>query len=102
MSVGLTLLCYAVPPALAQSHTPRNCCVRFVAAVAVGSRNTRYRAVRHDLTRTGLSPAGLHQLWLAPSAIWAKDLPADSAPDCHRVIAERIWPKRCGDARTTS
>ena len=27
----------------AQSHTPRNCCVRFVAGVAVGSRNTRFQ-----------------------------------------------------------
>jgi hypothetical protein len=71
MSAGLTLLCYAVPPAMAQSHTPRNYWVHFGAAVAVGSRNTRYRAVRYDLTRTGLSPAGLHQLWLAPSENWA-------------------------------
>src|SRR6266481_7145613 len=28
----------------AQSHTPRNRCVRFVAGVAVGSRNTRFQA----------------------------------------------------------
>jgi hypothetical protein len=28
----------------AQSHTPRNRCVRFVADVAVGSRNTRFQA----------------------------------------------------------
>src|SRR6266705_5129360 len=52
---------------VAQSQTPRNCCVRFVAAVTVGSRNTHYRAARYGLTRAGLSPAGLHQLLLAPS-----------------------------------
>jgi len=43
-----------------------------VAAVTVGSRNTRYRAARYGLTQTGLSPVGLHQLWLAPSEIQAK------------------------------
>jgi len=46
-----------------------------VAAVTVGSRNTRYRAARYGLTQTGLSPVGLHQLWLAPSEIQAKPLP---------------------------
>jgi hypothetical protein len=53
---------------VARSQTPRNCCVRFVAAVAVGSRNTHYRAARYGLTRTGLSPVGLRQLLLAPSS----------------------------------
>jgi 2-dehydropantoate 2-reductase len=38
-----------------------------VAGVTVGSRNTCYRAARYGLTRAGLSPAGLHQLLLAPS-----------------------------------
>ena len=52
---------------VAQSQTPRHCCVRFVAGVTVGSRNTCYRAARYGLTRTGLSPVGLHQLSLAPS-----------------------------------
>ena len=42
-----------------------------MAAVTVGSRNTRYRAARYGLTQTGLSPVGLHQLWLAPSEIQA-------------------------------
>ena len=41
--------------------TPCNCCVRFVAVVTAGSRNTHYRATRYDLTRAGLSPAGLRQ-----------------------------------------
>jgi hypothetical protein len=41
--------------------TPCNCCVRFVAVVTSGSRNTHYRAARYDLTRTGLSPAGPRQ-----------------------------------------
>ena len=42
-----------------------------IVAVTVGSRNTRYRAARHGLTRTGLSPVGPHQLWLALSEIQA-------------------------------
>jgi hypothetical protein len=41
--------------------TPCNCCVRFVAVVTAGSRNTHYRATRYGLTRAGLSPAGLRQ-----------------------------------------
>ena len=44
---------------VAQSHTPRNRCVRFVAVVTAGSRNTRFQA-----------------------ACWA--LPG---PDLHRLIA---------------
>src|ERR1700722_467677 len=39
---------------VARSQTPRNCCVRFVAGVTVGSRNTCYPAARYGLTRTGL------------------------------------------------
>jgi hypothetical protein len=54
---------------VAQSQTPRTCCVRFVAVVTSGSRNTCYRATRYGLTRTGLAPVGLHQLLLAPSEI---------------------------------
>jgi hypothetical protein len=69
---------------VAQSQTPRNCCVRFVAGVTVGSRNTCYRAARYGLTRAGLSPAGPHQLLLAPSEIQASltlpSIPADEAP----------------------
>ena len=42
---------------VAQSHTPRSRCVRFVAAVFDGSRNTRFRADCYDLTRAGLPPA---------------------------------------------
>ena len=57
---------------VARSQTPRNCCVRFVAGVTVGSRNTCYRPARYGLTRTGLAPVGLHQLLLAPSEIQAR------------------------------
>src|SRR6201987_6051117 len=63
---------------VAPSQTPRNCCVRFVAGVTVGSRNTCYRAARYGLTRTGLAPVGLHQLLLAPSEIQAT---RQSTPD---------------------
>jgi hypothetical protein len=48
---------------VAQSHTPCNSCVRFVAGVAVGSRNTRFQV-----------------------ACWA--LPG---PDFHRLIAPASW-----------
>src|SRR5262245_25508014 len=41
--------------------TPCNCCVRFVAVVTAGSRNTHYRATRYGLTRTGLAPVGPRQ-----------------------------------------
>src|SRR6202051_4246397 len=58
-----------------QAQTPRNCCVRFVAGVTVGSRNTCYRASRYGLTRTGLAPVGLHQLSLAPSESWVSRFP---------------------------
>ena len=50
---------------VAQSHTPHNCCVRFVPAVTDDPRNTHFRAARYGLTWTGLSPAGSHQLDLA-------------------------------------
>jgi len=46
-----------------------------VVGVAVGSRNTCYRAARYGLTRTGLAPVGLHQLSLAPSEIQASRAP---------------------------
>jgi hypothetical protein len=45
---------------VAQSHTPRNCCVRFVFGVAAASRNTRFQAARYGLTWAGLAPAGSH------------------------------------------
>jgi hypothetical protein len=54
-----------------------------VAAVTVGSRNTCYRAASYGLTRTGLAPAGLHQLLLAPSemrAIGRDEMQFDPAP----------------------
>src|SRR5215471_2196801 len=54
----------------AQSHTPRNRCVRFVAGVAVGSRNTRFQAACWALPGTDfhrlIAPA-----LLAPSQAWA-------------------------------
>jgi len=34
---------------VAQSHTPRSSCVRFVAVVTAGSRNTRLQAARYAL-----------------------------------------------------
>jgi hypothetical protein len=34
---------------VAQSHTPRNRCVRFVFGVAAASRNTRFQATRYGL-----------------------------------------------------
>jgi hypothetical protein len=42
------------------------------AGVADGSSNTCHRAARYGLAQAGLSPAGLHQLWLAPSRVQAK------------------------------
>src|SRR5262252_1259873 len=43
-STGCTVSAPATTHYGAQSHTPRTRCVRFVAGVAVGSRNTRFRA----------------------------------------------------------
>src|SRR5262249_61215328 len=40
----------------AQSHTPRNRCVRFVAGVAVGARNTQLPGCLLSITWVGLSP----------------------------------------------
>jgi hypothetical protein len=58
-----------------------NCCVRFVAAVAGGPRNTRYRAVA-SLTRTELSPAGSDQLNLThpPTLRQSQKLKSGSHP----------------------
>src|SRR5215467_2022361 len=58
----------------AQSHTPRNRCVRFVAGVAVGSRNTRFQAACW-----ALPGSDLHRL-IAPAllgafAAWGHELP---------------------------
>ena len=71
---------------MAQSQTPRNRCVRFVAGVAVGSRNTHYRAARYGLTQTGLSPVGMHQLWLALSEI-------EASPRTIEVHRARVFEK---------
>src|SRR6202166_1827396 len=75
---------------VAQSQTPRNCCVRFVAGVTVGSRNTCYRAARYGLTRTGLAPVGLHQLSLAPSESWVSEGELTSLIDACSLISPRI------------
>jgi len=53
---------------VAQSHTPRTGCVRFVFGVAAASRNTRFQAARYGLTWTGLSPADRASFaWRLPS-----------------------------------
>ena len=52
---------------VAQSHTPRNSCVRFVFGFAA-SRNTRFQAARHGLTWAGLAPADRASFaWRLPS-----------------------------------
>jgi hypothetical protein len=62
-----------------------------VAGVTVGSRNTCYRAARYGLTRTGLSPVGLHQLSLAPSEIQASRESRDSGAMGRDRIARQYW-----------
>jgi hypothetical protein len=53
---------------VAQSHTPRNSCVRFVFGVAAASRNTRFQAARYGLTWAGLAPADRASFaWRLPS-----------------------------------
>ena len=42
---------------MAQSHTPRISCVRFVFGVTAASRNTRFQAARYGFTWAGLAPA---------------------------------------------
>src|SRR5206468_7695478 len=39
----------AICPFRGSIHTPRNSCVRFVAGVTAGSRNTRFQAARYAL-----------------------------------------------------
>ena len=79
---------------VARSQTPRNCCVRFVAGVTVGSRNTCYRPARYGLTRTGLAPVGLHQLLLAPSEIQARgDKPVYLLIAARGSVITRLRPK---------
>jgi hypothetical protein len=56
--------------------TPCSCCVRFVAVVTAGSRNTHYRATRYGLTRTGLPPAGPRQ----PPGAFGKGDPKRPSP----------------------
>jgi hypothetical protein len=56
-STPTTVSAPAITHYVAQSHTPRTRSVRFVAGVAVGSRNTRSQAARYGLTWTGLAPA---------------------------------------------
>ena len=53
---------------MAQSHTPRNRCVRFVFGVTAASRNTRFQAARYGLTWAGLAPADRASFaWRLPS-----------------------------------
>jgi hypothetical protein len=53
---------------VAQSHTPRNSCVRFVFGFAAASRNTRFQAARHGLTWAGLAPSDRASFaWRLPS-----------------------------------
>jgi len=79
---------------VAPSQTPRNCCVRFVAGVAVGSRNTCYRAARYGPTRTGLSPVGLHQLSLAPSECRVKASPMARQQEKSWRQSPRVQPNQ--------
>ena len=52
---------------VAQSHTPRNSCVRFVFGVATASRNTRFQAARYG-PWVGLAPADRASFaWRLPS-----------------------------------
>ena len=60
----------ATSPFRGSIHTPRNRCVRFVAAVTAGSRNTRFQAARYALP--GLD---LHQL-IAPASLAASSIRA--------------------------
>src|SRR3954471_14540425 len=57
-----------IPPRsfVAQSHTPCNCCVRFVTTVARGHATLATKRTLL-LTWAGLPPAGSHQLCLAHS-----------------------------------
>jgi hypothetical protein len=69
LSVLRSTLCTVSAPAMthygAQSHTPRNRCVRFVAGVAVGSRNTRFQAAC-----SALPGSDFHRL-IAPALLGA-------------------------------
>ena len=70
-----------------------------MAGVTVGSRNTCYQAARYGLTRTGLSPVGLHQLLLAPSEILASSFAGWGAicPEAAEVARELL--KRIGNGQ---
>jgi hypothetical protein len=55
---------------VAQSHTPRTRCVRFVFGVTAASRNTRFQAARYGLAWARLSPADRASFaWRLPSSI---------------------------------
>jgi len=55
----------AISPFRGSMHTPRNRCVRFVAGVTAGSRNTRFQAARY-----ALPGPDLHRL-IAPALLGA-------------------------------
>ena len=51
---------------MAQSHTPRSSCVRFVAVVTAGSRNTRLQAARYALPGLDLHQPIAPASWRLP------------------------------------
>ena len=80
---------------MAQSHTPCNSCVRFVAGVAVGSRNTRFQ-----VAGWALPGSDLHRL-IAPAS-WRTFVPPKRSPSKrqdggvmmlqhHEVTSETLW-----------
>ena len=54
---------------MAQSHTPCSSCVRFVAVVAFGSRNTRLQAARYALPGLDLHQRIAPASWRLPQPI---------------------------------
>src|SRR5271157_5549805 len=99
---GVSAPCVAAPPILpsaqgdglglrhfqtfaAQYPTPHNCCVRFVAAVAGGPRNTRYRA--------GASPYPGRTL-----TGWTRSAYPDAPPHSRRSLFSR-WNEGCSAGR---
>ena len=73
-----------VPHFVAHSHTPHNCCVRFVAPVAGGSRNTHYQAGATPYP--GRTSTG----WIAPASAGAfrkrGSRAADRIPGSRRAV----------------
>ncbi len=116
LSVLRSTLCTVSAPATthygAQSHTPRNRCVRFVAGVAVGSRNTCFQAACWALPGSDLHRSrqlclatsqrrancgNLDLLWLITSVYFVR-----RAVSCLRGEAQRRGPpvQHSGDCIT--